>query len=283
MTSEVTEPAPVQLVCWKVWGGNSRTSVPVSIPGLRGTLHAEPHDSEAGGDLYYFSACGSGAVGRLCLADVTGHGSGVAKFSAWLEQVFSAQIHRENPAAVLRMVNRLVTRGRLGLMSTAICLSYNSLNGQLRFANAGHPHIRLLRQGGKRWEPVTAEVPNDRQLWNLPLGIESEVGYHPGRIALLPGDRLLVHTDGLTEARNADGALLGKEIWEQPELVRAESGVEEQAQAIRDAVDGHTGGGAPDDDVTFAVLEVLPFQTSNRYVLLWRNNWRKIFRWRTSP
>ena len=54
---------------------------------------------------------------------------------------------------------------------------------------------------------------------------------------------------------------------------------EEIAASILQALDAHTGEHAsPHDDVTFIVLEALPYQRSNRYALLVRNNWRKVAR-----
>ena len=85
-SQETTTTAPQELVCWKVWGGNGQVDAPISIPGLRGQLYSRPCGSDRGGDVYYLSACGSGALARLCIADVTGHGSSVATFSAWLEE-----------------------------------------------------------------------------------------------------------------------------------------------------------------------------------------------------
>jgi len=87
--TDAAAPPAENLVCWKVWGGNGKAEVALSIPGLRGHLYSQPCDSERGGDLYYLSACGSGALARLCVADVTGHGESVATFSGWLEEVFS--------------------------------------------------------------------------------------------------------------------------------------------------------------------------------------------------
>ncbi|MBI1319071.1 MAG: SpoIIE family protein phosphatase [Candidatus Hydrogenedens sp.] len=279
MTGHELEPATegVSLVCWKVWGGNERTFREVAIPGLRGILYAMPSGSEAGGDLYYLSACGSGAIGRLCLADATGHGAGVAQFSGWLQGVFSAHIHRENPAAVLREVNHRTVTGRLDLISTAVCLSYNSLNGKLRFANAGHPHLRIRRTSERRWEPVVLEMPDQPGPANIPLGVEAASAYTFDEIQCRPGDWLLAHTDGLTEARNPSGQCLGDAIWH-PDCLSdtPESTAENLLRRLRD----HLGRDiAAQDDVTFVLLEVLPYQPHGRYTLLVRNNWRRLLTW----
>jgi len=269
----------VQLVCWKLWGGNFRTVTPVSIPGLRGVLYALPQDTDAGGDLYYLSACGSGAVARMCLADVVGHGGEVAKFSAGLEQVFGQQIHRENPSAVLREVNRRTITGNYDLMSTAVCLSYNSLNGTLRYANAGHPALRVWRKATGRWEPLRVESQSKVALVDIPLGVEAGAAYANATTQLHPGDRLLVFTDGLTEARDADGRLFGETIWSHGALRNTSVSAREQGEAIVEALSRHRANDEADDDISFALLEVLPYQASNRYSLLIKNNWRRFKAW----
>lgn len=283
METNVTEEFPganeAPLVCWKVWGGNRRASTRVSIPGLRGVLHALPKDGDTGGDLYFLSACGSGAIARLCLADVTGHGSGVAEFSAALERVFGEQIHRENPALVLREVNRRTVTRNLDTISTGVCLSYNSMNGTLLYANAGHPHILLRRKGRATWEPLRLSPPNSAAFWNIPLGVDRDAQYQVGKEKLQPGDQLLLVTDGMTETRNTDGTLFGYRLMR--DAVAAFAPPENTAAQLLEVLEQHRGGKeAPHDDVTLTVLEALPYQRSNRYVLLVRNNWRKVFRWK---
>lgn len=269
----------VQLVCWKVWGGNRRTITPVRIPGLKGVLHSLPKDSDHGGDLYFLSACGSGAVARLCVADVTGHGSEVAEFSANLEQIFGSQIHRADPSAVLREVNQRTVTRNLSLISTGVCLSYNSLNGLLSLSYAGHPYVMHCPRGGQRWTAITMESPAQSAYWNIPLGVDRSARYQVGKQKLEPGDRLLVVTDGLTEARDAEGNPFGKYLVGASLETGTGSSPEDIAHGILAALDSHTGEHAsPHDDVTFLVLEVLPYQRSNRYVLLVRNNWRKVAR-----
>ena len=252
---------------------------PVSIPGLDGVLYAMPQGSTEGGDLYYFSACGSGALARVCLADAHGHGASASAFSATLEQVFQSQIHNANPSTVLREVNRRTVTKNFDLVSTAMCLSYNSLNGKIRFANAGHPQARVLRRGARVWAPLVLDEGTGH-LANLPLGVQQEVSYTGGKDRLEPGDRLLIHTDGLTEARNPSGVLLGQDLWCGAIPTGAGVSPADQAHAILELLRAHTGRErAEQDDVTFAILEARPYQRSNRYALLVRNNWNRFLGW----
>lgn len=268
-TATETEP-PVNLVCWKIWGGNKEAATDVKIPGLRGVLHADPHQSARGGDVYYMSACGSGAVARLCLADVSGHGEDVSHVSAWLGEIFGRNIHRENPAAVLRAANKRSFSRGYDALSTAICVSYNSLNGKLHIGNAGHPHIRICREDSDVWEELKPPIPAHDGLWNVPLGVSAEALYGLGKAKLTPGDRLIFYTDGLIEARDPNGNLLGDEVWDR---VPTDATPEEQLNALVSAYNLHIGSiNAAQDDLTIIVLEVQPFQRGDKFSLLLRNN-----------
>lgn len=285
---ETSSPTGVNLVCWKMWGGNKRTVTPVQIPGLTGVLHAQPHESERGGDLYYLSACGSGSVARLCIADVTGHGQAVATFSASLEGVFGDHIHRENPAKVLHEVNRRTVTDNLDLVSTGICLSYNSLNGRLALSNAGHPHVLLCPNNSKHWQALKIAAPNDGKLWNIPLGIDTTARYKIEKRTLRPGDRLLIYTDGLTEAADSQGNGFAQDLLNMPVPDAPPNVIAAKLQAALDRhtrtdsnTEGHTNESAtpPHDDITFLILQVLPYQRTNRYTLLLRNNWPRLREW----
>lgn len=278
MTTETppVESAPA-LVCWKVWGGNNRIKTPISIPGITGALYSTPVDSDQGGDLYYMSACGSGALARLCIADVTGHGPEVATFSQWLEEGFSANIHGANPSVVLRKVNKLAVSRGLEVMSTAICFSYNSCNGDFTFCNAGHPRIRICRSGSKRWDILALESKNKMAPWNIPLGITNDTVYELGRTRLRPGDMLILHTDGLSEAMNEAGQQLEATLWEDGSIPDASAPVADIANAIQKRYETHLGNTAlAKDDMTLMVLQVAPYQKSGKYTLLLKNNFDRL-------
>ncbi len=263
-----------ELVCWKVAGGNTRVRRAVSIPGLRGALYSFPLHSDRGGDLHYLSACGSGAIARVCIADVTGHGAEVAEFSSWLERSFSAHINRDSPAGVLRAVNKRASKRGLELMSTGLCLSYNSLNGTLRYCLAGHPPMHVLRKGTCDWDPL--RLPSRGSPWNFPMGIGTSTRYDVANVKLQPGDQLFMYTDGLTEAHDAEGRQFGDVMWQLDCLNVASLRPEDRASQLLNAWTNHSGGkNSEQDDLTFAILECQPFQKGNRYTLFAQNNLRR--------
>jgi serine phosphatase RsbU (regulator of sigma subunit) len=275
MDTQIKKDRSEQLVCWKVWGGNERTHRDLSIPGFDGSLYSNPYKSKVGGDLYYMSACGSGAISRMCLADVSGHGESMAPVSQWFESAFSKQIHLENSSQVLKAVNAKAVSHAFSGFSTAICASYNSLNGLFQFSYAGHPPIRICRNGSEHWEELICDTPNSNGHWNLPLGVSPETKFSVGETTLRPGDRIALFTDGLIEARNANGDMLGDAIWES--TLRSET-VSMQAATFLQTVEGHVGDNREmDDDLTLILLDAKAYQEGNKYTLLFKNNvWDKI-------
>ena len=265
----------IELVCWKVWGGNKRANIELSIPGLEGVLHANPYQSAKGGDLYYMSACGSGAVARFCLADVSGHGEIMAPISEWFEKAFSKQIHRENPNDVLCAVNEQAVASSFQGFSTAICASYNSLNGNFQYCYSGHPYIRIRRNGSEQWQELNYTVPDSAELRNLPLGVSSATKYSIGRTKLEPGDQLVLFTDGLCEARDEHGIQIGTTIWEQlPPCNTAAKLLDSVLQQVYEWI-GYKK--ELEDDLTIISFDVQPYQRGNKYSLLLRNHlWAKM-------
>jgi serine phosphatase RsbU (regulator of sigma subunit) len=99
----------------------------------------------------------------------------------------------QNPARILESLNRVL----VGTDSFTTCqAAWFGLNGELVLANAGHlpPYLNsqeIAVQGG------------------LPLGVLPEIHYEELRLYLHPGDRILLFSDGVVEARRASGELFG--------------------------------------------------------------------------
>ena len=108
----------------------------------------------------------------------------------------------EGVEATLDRLNRKLVAELEPRQFVALCLArFTPASGEVVLANAGLPDPYLLRPGAA---PAPLAVPGPR----LPLGLRAEQGYHALRLRLAPGERLLLLTDGLPEAR-ADGAPLG--------------------------------------------------------------------------
>jgi sigma-B regulation protein RsbU (phosphoserine phosphatase) len=133
---------------------------------------------------------------------------------------------------------------------TAFLAELHLDTGVLRSLNAGHPAPLLLRPG-QAVEQITGGA-------RMPLGLDDHdvtLGEHP----LEPGDRLLLYTDGVTEARDAEGEQFGVdrlvELAERHEA--AGLPVPETVRRLSHAVVDHQQG-PPSDDATLLLVEWSP-------------------------
>ncbi len=161
-------------------------------------------------------------------------------------------------------------------MSTAVCLSYNSLNGRLSFCSAGHPPVRLCRAGECDWVPLYVQEDPDGRLYNLPLAVDETSRYTIGELQLVPGDRLMIYTDGLTESGVERGESLGDDLWGRGFLPGADAPVLAVMEKVQKAAGVAPGAPREQDDVTVMILDVQPYQKSGRYTLFVKNNLYRI-------
>jgi serine phosphatase RsbU (regulator of sigma subunit) len=133
---------------------------------------------------------------------------------------------------------------------TAVLGELNMGTGVLRYINAGHPAPLLLRAG-----KFIRELPGGRR---LPLGLD-DTRDHIGTEQLEPGDRLLLYTDGVIEARDARGDMFGVEalIDHAERHAAAELPAPETVRRLARAVAAHHGGPAA-DDTTLVLAEWSP-------------------------
>jgi len=115
----------------------------------------------------------------------------------------------------------------------------------LRYAAAGHPPMLMLRSG-----IVTEVAENGLLLAAADLEIYSEK-----TLPLEPGDRLLLYTDGLVEARNAEGKLFGEDALIAELRATTDASCEEAADRIIAA--SQQWAKSQDDDLTVLVCDYL--------------------------
>ena len=87
----------------------------------------------------------------------------------------------------------------------AVYCTLDSETGQLRFARAGHPHPLLIRSENKQIEVLSGQ--SDRS--GPALGLLPGALYNTSGTSLLPGDRIVLFTDGLIEAEDVDARQFG--------------------------------------------------------------------------
>ncbi|MFI6943826.1 PP2C family protein-serine/threonine phosphatase [Streptomyces sp. NPDC050418] len=209
-------------------------------------------DAFIGGDLYAVQDSSHGV--RLIVGDVRGKGLGAVEAVAVVIGAFREAAEQEATleAVAQRLERALAREGtrRDGLdaeegFTTALLAEIPHGHDVVRLINRGHPPPLLLHPDGK------LRVIEPRQA-ALPLGM-SDLASWPDRAeqAELPaGAILLFYTDGLSEARSAEGAFydpaarIGGRIFPGPDALLA---------ALAEEVREHTGGGSTDDMALLAV------------------------------
>jgi sigma-B regulation protein RsbU (phosphoserine phosphatase) len=110
-----------------------------------------------------------------------------------------------DPSLVLAQVNKELCReNESSMFVTLFCGLLNFKTGDLLFSNAGHNPPLMIRSGQK---PEWIKVPE-----GFVLGAVEDAVYRTERIFLEPGDRMLLYTDGVTEAMNREKASMMKKI-----------------------------------------------------------------------
>jgi serine phosphatase RsbU (regulator of sigma subunit)/anti-anti-sigma regulatory factor len=206
-----------------------------------------------GGDLYDVSKLDDGWI-ALYVADATGHGVAAAMLSVLFKQRLEMcdQAGRSlSPVEVLTRVNERLCTDMLtpGMFLTAAYVLFDRKTFELRAASAGHTPMLLLRDDG---ECMLLERTGPA------LGIAKTPDFTEHRLEMRSGDRLILHTDGLTdgiESQGTDGlrdlmtSAMTDETLDGPgKLRKLYEGAAERARL--------TANGEGADDVTLLVLEL---------------------------
>ncbi len=152
------------------------------------------------GDFYEFLNADNGL--GLLVADVSGHGVPAALIASMLKVAVQSQRHKQNdPASLLAGVNQALCGNAQNHFVTAAYVYIDTCSAELRYAAAGHPPMLLLRDG-----EVTRIEEN-----GLVMAFMSSAIYTSTTRGLQQGDRMLLYTDGIVEATNADEEEFGYE------------------------------------------------------------------------
>ncbi|MFC8674370.1 PP2C family protein-serine/threonine phosphatase [Streptomyces griseorubiginosus] len=205
-----------------------------------------------GGDLYEVVATEHGV--RVVMGDVRGHGLAAIGTAAAVLGSFREAVHDEpDLGGVLRRLDRALARhlrdraerdGTAAEDFVTVLLLEIGRDGELRALNCGHPWPYLL--SGSVVEPLSCTDPMP-PLGPFPLPADLS-GLQCGH--LLPGETLILHTDGAEDARDA----LGR-FFSLPGALQGAAGAAPQAVLgqVFTALLSHTGS-TPKDDVALLVL-----------------------------
>jgi len=197
-----------------------------------------------GGDFYVAQAVDGGLV--FAVSDVVGHGVSAAMYAGMLRSTLDAARRR---GADPERVSRELLAG-LDFFEAATCATmvYGLLlpDGRVRSFSAGHPPVFWQKEDGIERLPATGTLLHNL-LRDRPLSARE--------LAMAPGDRLLIYTDGVFEARNPADQELGLERLEEAFAALRHQPVGEALDELMALVRDHCGGRPVADDVTVVMVE----------------------------
>jgi sigma-B regulation protein RsbU (phosphoserine phosphatase) len=203
------------------------------------------------GDYYDFVVPDSTHLGVL-IADVAGHGVPAALIASMVNVALSAQApHWSSPAAVMSGLNQVLCNQKTGQYVTAGYLFLDLQESTALYSGAAHPPLLLER-------PAEGSVLEFQEN-GLLLGFRPGAIYPNVPIRLVPGDRILMYTDGVTEVVNPAEELFGGERLK--DFVKARGHL--SANALADSLlqelaawSGRKAGRVNEDDLTLIVIDM---------------------------
>ncbi len=203
---------------------------------------------ETSGDFYDFLTMPDGKIGMV-IADVTDKGTSAALYMALgrsLWRTFAIN-HPSEPELTMAETNqRILADTHGGLFITLFYGILDSETGSLAYCSAGHLPGLLVRRGDRSVERLGQT--------GIPLGVFADTSWIRRTVQIEAGDRLVLYTDGITDAENTAEEFYGQERL--AEAVKKHGG--KPAGKLRDVILGDVncwvGGSAQFDDITLMVV-----------------------------
>ncbi len=202
---------------------------------------------QVGGDFYDFmQPKGDELIGVL--ADVSGKGFPAALLSSFVQGALEMEC--QSPPSLdqaLKQVNQLLYgRSRDNAFVTLFLFSLNA-QGVGEYLGAGHNPAYLFRAETREIEELRSD--------GLILGAFDFASYQSSPLQLNPGDLLVVYSDGVTEATNPDGEMLGEERLLEVIRSKASAGPQDLKAQILESIEQFTDGMSQNDDITFLIVQ----------------------------
>ena len=205
---------------------------------------------EVGGDCFDYAL--NGDVLSVAVFDAMGHGLPSSVISSLAVGAYRHSRRMQVPLADLFRTMDQAVAGLMGdTFVTALAAELDVRTGRLSWTSAGHPSPVVVRAG--------RVLPEAEQIPSLPLGLglvaQDEVT-QPAELALEPGDRVLLYTDGVVEARSPEGEEFGLERLMDLFVRESASGLlasEVLRRLVHSCLDFQ--GGRLRDDATLLLLE----------------------------
>ncbi|MCY4474521.1 MAG: SpoIIE family protein phosphatase [Chloroflexi bacterium] len=194
-----------------------------------------------GGDFFDVQILRAGKIG-LAIADVSDKGMPAALFMMSSRMLLKGAGQRfEHPGEALAEVNDLLdAENEASMFVTLFYAIYNPENSEFRYANGGHNEPIVVHPDGR----TTIIDPTG----GTALGILPGLEYRESMVKLESGDTVILYTDGITEAFNAEGELFGMDRLRQVFQDKQPMNAQEASAMVFDAVNEFAGDEPQSDD-----------------------------------
>ena len=203
------------------------------------TVHADLLPMrEVGGDLYDF--CRQGDILWFIIGDVSGKGVPATMFMSAAVNLFrSALGHQNSPKAITEEMNAVLSDNNpLLTFVTAFIGRLHIPTGQLLYCNAAHVYPLVLSKD--------RSVRSIKMTPNIPLGYDENFKFVEEGCMLGKDEKLILYTDGVTEARNAAKKMMGEQKWK--DIIAHDND-------LLEAVKLYIGDAEPTDDITLMTIQ----------------------------
>ncbi|MDP9171163.1 MAG: SpoIIE family protein phosphatase, partial [Acidobacteriota bacterium] len=182
----------------------------------------------------------------LVVADVAGKGVSSALMASFLQGAFLGAAAGAPIAETLARINGFMSeRAEHGKYATIFFAIVNA-DGRMQYANAGHCAPLLVARSG---------VIESLEATSMPVGLMPETVFSVETRELTAGDRLVLYSDGVTEAQTAAGAFFGRARLRVAAHAARDLNCSAMHDAIQQALRDFTGGAEQSDDITLVVVE----------------------------
>jgi sigma-B regulation protein RsbU (phosphoserine phosphatase) len=208
---------------------------------------------ETGGDYFDYLEVGQNGPGKIkvVVGDVSDHGIPSALLMTTARAFLRQRASRPGTLnQIVADVNRQISPDveKSGQFMTLFFCEIDSRNKTIRWVNAGHDPAVIFDPSNGNFDELSGHA--------LPLGVSEEGAYQEYQRKILPGQIILIGTDGIWESQNAMGQMFGKERFRNVIRTHARKSAKEILQAVVDEIDEFSHPLENEDDVTLVVVKV---------------------------
>jgi len=198
-----------------------------------------------GGDFYEYLELPDGQVG-FALCDVSGKGPAAALLAAAIQGILSATAESDpDPAVSVARLNRTLLKRSIERRFATLAYGLIDEAGRLKLTSAGHNPSYLIHAAGG------FQVLDKG---GLMVGAFPGLSYEQDDVALVPGDMILLYSDGVTEAEDEEGGQFEQERLETCLAGAGRLSPQELVHHVLETVRNFAGERAQADDITILVV-----------------------------